>query len=255
VNIVHFVNVLHESLSPRRLRTRAKRSARILDAAMRIVTDDGFDALTMGHLANELDSSAGSLYRYFASKDALVVALQAQAIARIHEMLIEERTAWQASLPKDHASAALSEVFGAANFYRNLAQREPRIFRLVSSMLADPRKLVDDEEARAAAAPFGALLSEASALFAAAAEQRALSDGNALERTLVFWTALHGVMMVDKLDRLTPPSGEHAGVFRSATLTISLTATLLRGWGAQDKHVERAICWLDALKQSNRGKS
>lgn len=51
------------------------RKTRILDAAERCFVRAGFHRTTMQHVAAEAGMSAGNLYRYFPSKDAIVVGL------------------------------------------------------------------------------------------------------------------------------------------------------------------------------------
>ena len=51
------------------------RQARILDAAERCFVRAGFHRTTMHDVATEAGMSAGNLYRYFPSKDAIVVGL------------------------------------------------------------------------------------------------------------------------------------------------------------------------------------
>ena len=57
-------------------RKRAKRRREFLDAAARIVADEGFEALTMSRLAEHLDTVVSAVYRYFPSKGALLAELQ-----------------------------------------------------------------------------------------------------------------------------------------------------------------------------------
>ena len=64
-------------------RNRQRRSDEFLRAGLRIVTEEGFEALTMSRLANELDTAVGSVYHYFPSKGHLVTAIQAGAIERL----------------------------------------------------------------------------------------------------------------------------------------------------------------------------
>src|SRR5271157_1652892 len=52
-----------------------ERRERILDAAERAFVRHGFHATTMQHVADELGMSAGNLYRYFPSKEAIVEGL------------------------------------------------------------------------------------------------------------------------------------------------------------------------------------
>jgi len=53
----------------------AERRQRILEAAERAFVRNGFHATTMQGVADELSMSAGNLYRYFPSKDAIVEGL------------------------------------------------------------------------------------------------------------------------------------------------------------------------------------
>jgi AcrR family transcriptional regulator len=53
----------------------SERITRIVEAAQRAFVRQGFHAATMQHVAEEAGMSAGNLYRYFASKEALVEGL------------------------------------------------------------------------------------------------------------------------------------------------------------------------------------
>ena len=61
-------------LTPER---RAMRRDQVLRAAVRCVIRSGFQGLTMSEVIAESGLSAGAVYGYFASKDALLAALAA----------------------------------------------------------------------------------------------------------------------------------------------------------------------------------
>jgi TetR/AcrR family transcriptional repressor of uid operon len=61
------------------------RHARILDAAERCFVRSGFHRTTMHDVAAEAGMSPGNLYRYFASKEAMVVGLAERDRARVGE--------------------------------------------------------------------------------------------------------------------------------------------------------------------------
>ena len=69
--------------SGRVARNRARRSDEFLRAALAIVVDQGFEALTMARLAQEVDTAIGSVYRYYASKDHLLLAVQTSAVEKL----------------------------------------------------------------------------------------------------------------------------------------------------------------------------
>jgi AcrR family transcriptional regulator len=208
---------------------------------MDLIADEGIDALTMTRLATELDLSVGALYRYFRSKDALIAELQARAMGTISDQLAAARQGWEASLPDEPRIAACAELLAVADHYLGLARRDPRLYRLVAATLADPRLLVDDAEASEVMPRFSTLIAEVAMLFEAAAARGAIEAGQSLERTVVYWTALHGVTLVGKLERLAPQSAEW---FTARRMGLELAVTLLRGWGAQTDHVQRARDWL-----------
>lgn len=234
------MSVTVDNLSPRRRRSRARKLEAIVDAALDIVDSIGFEALTMGRLAEAVDLSPGALYRYFSSKDALVATLQTRTIERIARLFEAQRAQWLELLPADPSDAALCELLEAAAFYLDLAEREPRAFKLVSATLAERKPLVvDDEEAKVVAGPLETLIRRVGELFERAAERGALAVGVAPLRTIVFWTSLHGVVSTAKLDRLTTEQGW----FAPQRLTAELVRTLLVGWGASPVSVERAQAW------------
>ena len=67
----------------RRGRKRAARRARLLDLAAEIVEDAGVAGLTMAALAEAADYAPASLYTYFASRSALVAAVQERALVSL----------------------------------------------------------------------------------------------------------------------------------------------------------------------------
>jgi AcrR family transcriptional regulator len=78
------------SISAGRRQADAERRERILEGAERAFVRHGFHAATMQHVADELGMSAGNLYRYFPSKEAIVEGLcavdqagRAQAFAEL----------------------------------------------------------------------------------------------------------------------------------------------------------------------------
>ena len=199
----------------------------IEEAALDLIASEGLEALTMARLAEEVELTPGALYRYFEGKDALIVALQARALGQIESLLEARRAAidW----PRDPGLRALAELTWIARFYRRLADEEARIFALVSATIGDPRKLVADEHARTLAAPVSSLLGGVAERFAAAAAEGALAPGDAASRAVVFWSAVHGVTSVAKLDRIAP------GIFAPIARVDELTRALLLGWGAEER--------------------
>ena len=60
----------------RRQRERAAARETILSAALDVARRDGWDAVTMRRLAEEIDYSANFAYRYFTGRDDILLALK-----------------------------------------------------------------------------------------------------------------------------------------------------------------------------------
>jgi AcrR family transcriptional regulator len=74
---------------PQQPRSRATVSL-ILDASIRVLDREGLDAMTTSRVAEVAGVSVGTLYQYFAHREAIIAALQERELERASAML--ERT-------------------------------------------------------------------------------------------------------------------------------------------------------------------
>lgn len=229
------MNEQDPSTMTRRERRRQARRQEILDAAMRLVVEGGLDGLTMPRLAEELDAAVGALYRYFDSKDALIAALQAQAIKTFGEFQLARVEAFEPPAGASPRVAALARTLVAFSAYLVFADAHPERFQLVDISIADPRRLLSDEDARAVQAVLDPILQRCASLIEAAVEIDALGDGEAILRTFVLWGAMHGTQHFRKRDRLLPAEVATKRVMRASVYA------LLVGWGADSGEADAAV--------------
>lgn len=221
--------------TPRRQRKKQERTEEILSVAERLIAQRGLEALSLNAVARELDIVPGALYRYFGSKDDLVGELHRRTIEELHERFRGDRQARQPRYEGlDAQSRSLAEVLGACDFYLSLPDELPERFRFVSLMLGDPRQLIDDEDVPQSARALMEFLADIRRLFEAAHEARALMPASALDRTLVLWSSLQGVLQLNKMRHYSTE------IFDSRRLSRQLVEPLLLGWGADPTALERA---------------
>ncbi len=70
-----------ETLSPKQLEIKA-REKRILEIARPMVVESGYHGMNMDRIAEELETSKGTLYNHFACKEEIVLALAIQAMEK-----------------------------------------------------------------------------------------------------------------------------------------------------------------------------
>lgn len=141
----------------------AERRERILAAAERAFVRHGFHATTMQHVADELGMSAGNLYRYFPSKEAIVEGLcavdQAERARGFAELMADNRNILEAIcsglrkhvLAKPPAKARMIvEIWAEAG-------RNPRVAEITRAIDADVmaglERLMDAAKAGGSASP------------------------------------------------------------------------------------------------------
>jgi AcrR family transcriptional regulator len=118
----------------RRERERAAVRAAILSAARDLGRREGWDAVTMRRLADEIEYSANFAYRYFGSRDDILLALVRDGFARLREEMAAAG-AQPVPLPKGTASsAAEAAVRRAGHAYLDFALTEPELYQLMYSL-------------------------------------------------------------------------------------------------------------------------
>jgi len=224
---------------PRERRRRRRRRA-LLDCAWRIAAEGGLEALTIHELARRLDYTPGALYRYFDSRDALLVAMQLEVLREWGEALSAVRARCDEVAPEEAAARALLPVLASGALFQRFAVTQPGRFALVSHLLGVQRHLVADEAARDLVAPLLALLGQLAGDLAVA-EGVALVPGRADQRALMLLAGLQGLLQLRKLRRLAPAT------FAPEEVAPRLVHDLLRGWGAPDAALAAADRALSAL--------
>jgi AcrR family transcriptional regulator len=146
-----------EGLS-RRDRVRAATVTEIKDTARRILVAEGVDGLSLRAIARDMGMTAPALYRYFPSREDLVVHL----IGELYDELADTMVAAREAEPPDDAPARLAAVSRA---FRAWALAHPAEFGLlfgspVPGVEVEPGPAEEPDPAHAAGRRFGQVFGE-----------------------------------------------------------------------------------------------
>jgi len=208
---------------------------------MKLVAEEGLDALTIQRIAGAINASVGGLYRYYEGKDALLAALQRRAIAAVaedQERDVETARTLFARGGEPGGVVALAAALVGATVVLRHATRRPEEHRLLDAFLTSPDPVLSDESAKTSESALQPLVRLVAGELDAATTDGTLERGDAAQRTHVLWATLHGLDHFRKRDRLLPESLQ-LGQLVPATL-IALT----RGWGATAAKANRAAALL-----------
>ncbi|MFF0267622.1 TetR/AcrR family transcriptional regulator [Kribbella sp. NPDC004536] len=113
-----------EATTTRRARLRAQTTAEIKDVALRALTEHGAAGISLRAIARDMGMTAGAIYSYFETRDALITALMVD----IHNALADAELAAYTAAPADDAAAQLHAV---ATAYREWAVANVAEFQLI----------------------------------------------------------------------------------------------------------------------------
>lgn len=160
------------------------RRAEILDVAVLVLEEKGFDALTMRELGARMGMRAPSLYKHVRDKDDIVAGLQERALIDMERQL----------------AAADSGLLALAAAYRSWANAHPRLYELATRRPLARDRISEGVEAAAAARIVAAV------------------DGDE-HRARALWALAHGLVDLELANRF-PPGADLDTTWRTALLAF-----------------------------------
>lgn len=182
----------------RKARERAEREQRIITAAQGIAEREGWGAVTVRRLAEEIEYSQPVLYSHFANRDAIVTAVALQGFREIAAVL---RTVAENATT---AEAALAQVAAA---YLAFAIDRSALYEAMFTLPTDLRfaKADTQPELRAAFAAMAAVVAPF------------CTDLDLATETV--WAALHGFATLEGAGRIRPGArAERAALLVAAVI-------------------------------------
>jgi len=203
-------DVVSEQPLSRRARYRAATREEAKDIALRQLAEGGIGAVSLNAIGKEMGVSGPALYRYFASRDALLTELIVDAYADLAAAMEAADVAARqgdGAAPREHlrALAAAFRAWALAQPHRYLLLYGTPVPGYVApaGTVALARRILAPFLAALAALPSpaaaaGPRLSALDARFAAwARETDQQIPGPVLRRGVVWWTRLHGLLSLE----------------------------------------------------------
>jgi AcrR family transcriptional regulator len=239
----------------RRARNRALRNQQLTDAAAAIIAEVGLDGLTMQAVADRVDCAVGTIYTYFASKSALLAALQSNAIRVLADSYERAAASWDDALDAaniDDDTASLARIVAIGRLFTAWPDLHPRDFEFLQMLIATREQLITFEDLQAVVPQALLLLSEARVLIDAAAELGALRmdpelpGDDSLSRTIRFIGGMDAAVLV--ADASIAVRDLDPDVFDRRRIAENITRDFLLAWGATPSRVAAAFAAVQELE-------
>ncbi len=178
------------AVAERRERERVARREAILDAAQRLTAEVGYQALRMDAVAEAAELSKGTIYLYFANKEALCAGVASRLIDDLLPVL-EKRLAKTAS-GLDAAREVLQTYF-------DFTREHPQHFRFAVSWLSSGERMDDSTESfQRYRERVGLVLQHAVvAIERGQADGSVRADIDPLPQALQLWSSMLGVILIN----------------------------------------------------------
>jgi len=171
------------SIAERKGRQRAERESRIIAAARVIAEREGWNAVTIRRLAEEIEYSQPVLYSHFENRDAIVAAVAVEGFQEITVAFLE---AARGSTGQQNAVEKVAMV------YLDFALRRPALYQAMFILPTDLR-FAEAETRPELRAAFDALATVVTPFCV---------DVDVVTET--FWAALHGLAELERSGRIRP---------------------------------------------------
>lgn len=176
--------------------------ARLLEAASRVISEHGVDALTVRDVAARCGTSASAVYALFGGRDELVRAVGDEAFRRFAEHL--------AAVPR--TDDAVRDLFGLGLAYRASALADPHFYRVMFDTARTGAQ--QPGSGPATARPTFVVLRDAVARVLGG--PGAGAEDAAEEIALVLWAQVHGLVLLELGGLLPGTSQERADRYARA---------------------------------------
>ncbi|NYB27463.1 MAG: TetR/AcrR family transcriptional regulator [Methanobacteriaceae archaeon] len=105
-------------MSTRMQRKKEEKRKTILDAAEKLIAEDGFRDMTMDQVAKDADVAKGTVYLYFKNKNSLCAAVNARINKELNQVIKEKMDLYQTGLEKVVASGTATVEFCLKNMQK-----------------------------------------------------------------------------------------------------------------------------------------
>lgn len=169
----------------RRERERAEFREEVLDAARKIVLEQGFDGLTMRKIADAIEYAPGTIYLYFESRDAIAFELCRTGFEQFYAALA----------PAAEKTDPVERFAELGRRYIAFGLENPETYRLI--FMEDPKysSAGFEEQAAAADSPGLQALGILVGIFdELRAQKRLNSKADSLVLAETIWATVHGIV-------------------------------------------------------------
>ena len=180
--MLHFLGMASERIEERKSRERQTRRSQIIAAARKIAELEGWSAVTVRRLSDEISYSQPVLYSHFESRDGIIAAVALEGFRELGLALDRAR----------QRAKQGSDVAAVANAYLEFADQAPALYEAMFALNLN--------------IPFGDTAVSPELPFAFSQILQLFSEQGTKAEVVseLFWAGLHGIAELTRTQRFPP---------------------------------------------------
>jgi AcrR family transcriptional regulator len=186
-------------IADRKEREKQEMKRRIMDAAMRMFVESGYDKTSIRNIAEQIEYSPATIYLYYKDKDELLYDVQAQGFSQLLDVFREKATS------KD----PLKKLEQMTKAYVRFGMQHPDIYDLMFIIRA-PMNTVEEEGAKwqNGESCFQFLVDTLEECL----EKKLVRFSNTMVAALSVWSMVHGIVALNVRCRFKVSGLEEANI-------------------------------------------
>ena len=203
---------------------------------MAIILEKGPAGLTMRHLAESMNMTAGALYRYFPTKGQIIGGLGNRSLNQYAQCIVKgvDRANHKHGQSESKAKA-IHRIMVIHQEYINLSIRSFGNYRILNMIMVHPERfMTSEDDYKQFMGNAVKLLSFTGTQFESASHVNALSQGDGFERALMLVSLMNGALQLIKFGEELPD------LFDNPSIRQKALENMLMGMGASQDSLDEA---------------
>ena len=201
-------------MSPKVRANRQRKMAEIRETALKIILEFGVEQLSMHEVARRRGVTVGALYRYYDSKQDLVVQLELECLDSLGELLSKLSPPKPVDVPD--IALARKSLLQIVESYRDALTKHPAHGRLISGILATPMPVLNPTDRSSAVQKMFDVLSIPCERIEWFRCEGVFGSGDSMARALTLWVTVHGLLQLRKMEPISSGMIDVDGLLRQA---------------------------------------
>lgn len=166
-------------------RLKEETRTKILDAAYKIVKEEGWQSLSMRKIADEIEYTAPIIYEYFSNKEAILAELNKKGFLYLAKEMESAR---------DHHQDPVEQLEAMWMAYWNFAFKKKELYQLMFGVTMNCCTGQKAPEAEAPAKLVGDVIRQLMA-------GKNLPETEVCRKYYTFWSVIHGLISINMVNR------------------------------------------------------